>query len=90
MALGASRHEVLLMVLRGSMRMVLAGVAFGLLASLTLPRLVAATFQDVRMTYHNWILAGTPLAIILVALASSYLPARRAAKVDPMVALRHE
>ena len=90
MALGASRREVLLMVLRGSMRMVLAGVAFGFLVSLMLPRLVAATFQDVHMSYRNWIIAGTPLAVMLVALASSYLPARRAAKVDPNVALRYE
>ena len=90
MALGASRREVLLMVLRGSMRMVFAGVALGFLVSLMLPRLVAATFQDVHMTYRNWIIAGTPIAVMLVALASSYLPARRAAKVDPNVALRYE
>jgi ABC-type antimicrobial peptide transport system permease subunit len=90
MALGASRREVLLMVLRGSMRMVLAGVALGFLVSLALPRLVTATFQDVHMSHRNWILAATPLAVILVALASSYLPARRAAKVDPNVALRYE
>ena len=90
MALGASRRGVLLMVLRGSMRMVMIGVAFGFLVSLMLPRLVAATFQDVHMNYRYWIIAGTPLAVLLVALASAYLPARRAAKVDPNVALRYE
>ena len=90
MALGASKREVLLMVLRGSMRMVLVGVVIGFLVSLALPRLVTAAFQDVHMTHRNWILAATPLAVILVALASSYLPARRARKVDPNVALRYE
>jgi len=90
MALGASKREVLLMVLRGSMRMVLVGVVIGFLVSLALPRLVTAAFQDVHMSHRNWILAATPLAVILVALASSYLPARRAAKVDPNVALRYE
>ena len=90
MALGASRREVLLTLLRGSMRMVLAGVVIGSLVSLALPRLVAATFQDVHMSHRNWILAAMPLAVILVALASSYLPARRAAKVDPNAALRYE
>jgi len=90
MALGASKRQVLLMVLRGSMRMLLVGVGIGFLVSLGLPRLITAAFQDVHMTYRNWILAATPLAVILVALASCYLPARRAAKVDPNVALRYE
>ena len=90
MALGASKREVLLMVLRGSMRMVLVGVVMGFLVSLALPRLVMAAFQDFPMTHRNWIIAATPLVVILVALVSSYLPARRAAKVDPNVALRYE
>ena len=90
MALGASRNEVLLMVLRGSLRMVLIGVVMGFVVSLALPRLVTAAFQDVHMNHRNWILAATPLAVILVALACSYLPARRASKVDPNVALRYE
>jgi len=90
MALGATKREVVLMVLHGSMRMVLVGVVIGSLVSLVLPRLVTATFQDVHMNHRNWILAATPLAVILVALVACYFPARRASKVDPMLALRFE
>ena len=90
LALGARRREVLLLVLRGSMRMVLAGVGVGFLVSLSMPRLVMASFEGVHMSHSLWILAATPATVILVALASSYFPARRAARVDPMVALRYE
>ncbi len=86
MALGARRSEVLLLVLRNSMSMVLAGVGVGFPVSLALPRLVTAFFQGFH-AHSGWILAGTPLAVILVALASCYVPARRASNVDPMVAL---
>jgi len=88
-ALGARRGEVLALVLRGSMRMVLAGVGLGFLVSLAMPRLVSANFQGFHVQSAS-ILAGTPLIVILVGLASSYFPARRASKVDPMVALRHQ
>ena len=89
MALGARRREVLLLVLRGSMRMVLAGVGIGFLISLAMPRLVTASFQGFHV-HSGWIVGGTPAIVILVALAPSYFPARRASRVDPMVALRHE
>lgn len=88
-ALGARRSEVLLLVLRNSMSLVLAGVAIGFLIALSLPRLVTATFQGFHV-HSRWILAGTPLVVILVGFASCYFPARRASKVDPMVALRCE
>ena len=90
MALGARSREVLLLVLLGSMRMVLVGVGLGFVASLTMPRLIAASFQDVHMSHSGWILAATPLTVILVALAACYIPARRASKVDPVAALRFE
>jgi putative ABC transport system permease protein len=89
MALGARRREILLLVLRGSMRMVLAGVAAGFLVSLAMPRLIAASFQGFHV-HSGGILAATPVFVLLLALASSYIPARRASRVDPMVALRHE
>jgi putative ABC transport system permease protein len=90
MALGARSREVLLRVLCGSMRMALSGVGLGFLICLAMPRLVMSNFQDLHMSHSNWILAGTPLAVILVALVACYFPARRASKVDPMAALRHE
>jgi predicted permease len=90
MALGARRGEVLLLVLRSSMRMVLAGAGIGFLVSLALPKLVTASFQGFAQIHTASILVGTPLIVILVALASSYVPARRASNVDPMVALKHE
>jgi predicted permease len=89
MALGARRCEVLLLVLRSSMPMLLAGVGLGFLISLAMPRLVSASFQDFHV-HSGWILAGTPVAVLLVALASCYLPARRASKVEPTMALRCE
>jgi putative ABC transport system permease protein len=89
MALGARPSEVLGLIMRGAMFLVLSGVAVGFLVSLGLPHLFAASFWDFHV-HSGWILTGTPLAVILVALASCYVPARRATKVDPMVALRYE
>jgi putative ABC transport system permease protein len=89
MALGARRSDVFRLVLRNAMSVALAGVAIGFLVSLALPRLVAATFPGIHV-HAAWIVVCTPLAVTLVALASSYLPARRASRIDPMVALRYE
>lgn len=89
MALGASRGDVLWRVMRNSLWLALAGVSSGFMISLALPRVVAATFIGFSV-HSEWIIGGTPLIVIFVALASSYLPARRASKVDPMVALRNE
>jgi putative ABC transport system permease protein len=89
MALGARPSEVLGLIMRGAMSLALSGVAVGFLVSLGLPPLFAASFTGFDV-HSGWVLTGTPLAVILVALASCYVPARRAAKVDPMVALRYE
>jgi putative ABC transport system permease protein len=89
MALGARRSEVLRLVLRNAMSMALTGVAIGFLISLALPRLVVASFSGFHVR-AAWILAGAPLVVTLAALASCYMPARRASHVDPMVALRYE
>jgi putative ABC transport system permease protein len=89
MALGARPADVLALILRQSGLLVLAGVVLGLAAALALTRLMETLVFDVKpsdpMTY-----VLTPLVLLSVAFLASYLPARRAARVDPMEALRYE
>jgi putative ABC transport system permease protein len=89
MALGAARRDVLSLVLRQAMRLFLFGLIAGGIAAAGLTRLMSALLFGVGpgdpVTF-----AGTALLLGLVALAACYVPARRAAKVDPMVALRYE
>jgi predicted permease len=89
MALGAQRFHVLSMVLRDGARMTLAGMAIGLGAALGLTRLMASMLFGVKPT--DPITFGVVAAGLCgVALFACYLPARRAMRVDPMVALRYE
>lgn len=89
MALGAGRGEIVRLVLRNAMVWVATGTGIGFLISLALPRLFAASFTGFHVR-SGLILIGGPVVVMLVALASCYIPARRATKVDPMVALRCE
>jgi predicted permease len=89
MALGARLSQVLWMVLSQSMRMVLAGVVIGLVVSIALARLLRSELVQVS-AFDPLTFAGMCAVLMLVTLAATYLPARRAAKVDPMVALRYE
>ena len=88
-ALGARRAHVLRLVLSGSMRWVLAGLALGIAGSLGLTRLLRDLLYGVRPT-DPLVLGAVSLLLSSVALVACYIPARRATKVDPMAALRCE
>jgi predicted permease len=89
MALGAERRDVLRMVLGEGVTMAIVGVAIGLLAALGLTHLMASMLFGVS-AHDPLSFAGVAGLLILVALAACYIPARRATKVDPIVALRYE
>ncbi len=89
MALGAQRLHVLRMVLRDGARMTLAGAAVGLVAALGLTRLMASMLFGVKPT-DPITFAVVAAGLCGIALFACYLPARRAMRVDPMVALRYE
>jgi putative ABC transport system permease protein len=89
MALGAQRFDMLHMIFRQSFTLVLTGVAVGIFASLGLTRLLATMLYGVQATDVLTYTGVVGLLVVAAALAS-YIPARRAMKVDPMVALRYE
>ena len=89
MALGASRPDVLRMILWEGSKMTLIGAAIGFALALPLPKVFAAMFFDLHLGEPRVYLV-VPGAIFLVALLATYIPARRATRVDPMSALRLE
>src|SRR5262249_15967635 len=89
MALGANRSNVLRLIMGQGLKLILIGVVFGAAASVWLNRLLEESLFEVPPTDATT-LTFVPSLLIVVAMLASYMPARRATKVDPMVALRHE
>jgi ABC-type antimicrobial peptide transport system permease subunit len=89
MALGAQRVQVLGPVMNDGFRPILAGVAIGLLASAGVSRLLSAMLFGLS-TLDAVSFAGVSFLLFAIALLATWLPARRAMRVDPMVALRYE
>lgn len=89
MAIGAQRRDVLRLFMGESLKLVLAGIAIGLAGAFALTRLIASLLFGISTTDATTF-ALVSIALLAVALLACYIPARRATKVDPLVALRYE
>jgi ABC-type antimicrobial peptide transport system permease subunit len=89
MALGAQTDDVLKLILGQGMKLVIVGTVLGLAGALALGRLIASLLFGVSAT-DAATLALVTAVVAIVGMLACYLPARRAAKIDPMAALRNE
>jgi putative ABC transport system permease protein len=89
LALGAERSAILGMILKNGLLLACVGIGIGLAAAFLLTRLIVSLLYEVS-PFDLQTFFGVPIGLIAIALLASYIPARRAAKVDPMVALRYE
>jgi ABC-type antimicrobial peptide transport system permease subunit len=89
MALGAERGDVLQLVMRESMMLVVVGVLLGLAGAVAASRLIANLLFGLAPVDPATI-GGAVVVMMLLSAVAGYLPARRASRVDPMVALRYE
>jgi putative ABC transport system permease protein len=88
-ALGAQPQDVFRIVVGQGLRLALFGVGIGLVAALVLTRLLQSFLFGIS-AYDPLTFIGVSMLLTLVAVAASYFPARRATRVDPMIALRYE
>jgi putative ABC transport system permease protein len=89
MALGANPRDVLRLILGEGLKLVLVGVVLGIIAALAMTRLLATMLYGVSVT-NPVIFSSVVLLLVAVSLAACLVPARRAMRVDPIVALRYE
>lgn len=89
MALGAQVRDVLRLVVSQGMYMALVGVVLGMAGAFALTRALASLLLGVGAT-DPVTFVGVPALLIVVALLACYIPARRAARVNPLLALRHD
>jgi ABC-type antimicrobial peptide transport system permease subunit len=87
MALGATQGNILNMVIRQGMALAISGVAIGLTSAFALTRLLRSLLFGVEAT-DPFTFLGMALLLTLIALLASYIPARRAVRIDPMISLR--
>ena len=89
LAIGAQRRDVLRLVLKDGARLTLLGIAIGIIVALALTRLMASLLFEVTPT-DPATFAAVAILLAIAAFAACYIPARRATRVDPMVALRYD
>ena len=89
MALGADQKNIFAQIIKSGMQFIFAGIALGIVGALAAARLIASLLFAVAAS-DPLTFAAIAILMILVALAACWIPARRAMRVDPIVALRHE